>query len=100
MNIEPLTLWTAVGSIFLVISGIAGWLGFVRKNDMSSISKKFDELGDEVKQKLSQDEFRRHENREEAQLKAMVDSSDAKFDKLDQKIEDKFEKLFDLLLTK
>jgi hypothetical protein len=93
---EPITFWTAVGAVAAVILLVGGLFAFIRRNDMEAITMQIELLNEEVGKKLNEDEFRRHEDREEAQLRSFINSSEARFDKLDTKLD----RLLDMLIAR
>jgi sulfite exporter TauE/SafE len=93
---EPITFWTAVGAVAAVVLLLGGLFAFIRRNDMEAITVQIEQLNEEVSKKLNEDEFRRHEDREEAQLRSFINSSEARFDKLDTKLD----RLLDMLIAR
>ena len=86
-----------------IIAGFGGLLLFIRKNDMKSITDKLNALethmttqDEEIRKKLYEAEFRRYEERIEAQIQAVEKSNTESINKIELKID----KIIDILMKK
>jgi hypothetical protein len=100
-------LWTAVMGVVAVITVLGTLFGFIRKNDLKlntqrhdMIDQRINELTTDVNNKLNEAEFRRFETRHEAALLSIKESTDNRIDKLELKLDEKFDRLFDMLMKK
>lgn len=92
--IEWALVWAAAPVFGGVIMICGSLLMFIRKNDLSSISDKLASLEEhmttqdsEIRLKLYEAEFRRHEERMEAQILAVKDSNTDSINKLEVKLD-------------
>lgn len=98
---EPLSFWTMLLVVATIVIGVGTLFGFIRRNDLVTITDNLKRMEIEVDKKLNEAEFRRHEEREEAAIKTMIANNDAKFEKAQTQIErlnDKIDELMKFLM--
>lgn len=100
-------LWTAVMGIVAVVTILGTLFGLIRKMDNKNNADKHDVLNqritsltEDVNNKLNEAEFRRFESKHEAALFSIKESTDNRIDKLEIKLDEKFDRLFDMLIKK
>lgn len=104
---DPITIWTALGVLAVVIGGVAG---VVRNGDNKRIElleSKVDKLGTDTAEKAHKDEVARIEARFEREISDLRYTMKNGFDRIDQKLDemnrrwdDKFERLMERIMGK
>lgn len=105
--IDWMLFWTAVMGVVAVVTVLGTLFGFLRKMDIKTNTDKHDVLDQritslvsDVNNKLNEAEFRRFESKHEAALFSIKESTDNRIDKLEIKLDEKFDRLFDMLINK
>ena len=99
-------IWAGLTASTGITLLIVGLFNFVRTNDMRSVESKITELEQRIVKsefsssiKLNEAEFRRFEDRYEKAIASLQEHTSEALEKLDTKLDEKFEKLF-LMLNK
>jgi hypothetical protein len=99
--------WTGAMAVMAAVSILGSVFGYLRKLDgiaidgrITSADARISALTDDVNKKLSEAEFRRFESKHEAALLSIKESTDNRIDKLEIKLDEKFDRLFDMLVKK
>ena len=100
-------IWTALTAIVPLLVIVIGAFSFVRNNDLKTLNDKHSTLDNkmiahdiEINKKLNEAEFRRFEDKSEKALQTIQENTRNGLDKLEAKLDEKFDKLFDMLLSK
>lgn len=100
-------IWQAVGTIIAATVFISGIFNFVRNTDLKNINEKFEDLEVQIQAyesitntKLSEAEFRRFEDKYEKAIENLQKTTTSSIGKLEEKLDAKFDKLFDILIDK
>lgn len=99
--------WTAIMGVAAVVTILGSLFGYLRKLDLKNntdkhimIDQRITSLTEDVNKKLNEAEFRRFESKHEAALLSIKESTDNRIDKLEIKLDEKFDRLFDMLVKR
>ena len=99
--------WAVATGIMTVLSIVGGIFRYIRKSEtenmqiqLNTLDTKIVTLTADLNKKLDEAEFRRFEERTDKTIQTIIDKTDTRIDKLEAKLYEKFERLYELLNRK